>query len=76
MTEGVVLKNVLARVKHATVIAIVHRLNFVDEFDRIFVFRDGRIVESGSFERLMADNGYFAQLYRSKDDGDITYCRG
>lgn len=76
VTEGVVLKNVLARVKHATVIAIVHRLNFVDEFDRIFVFRDGRIVESGSFEGLMADNGYFAQLYRSKDDGDITYCRG
>lgn len=67
VTEGIVMKNILARVSTATVIAIVHRLNFVNEFDRIFVFRDGRIVENGSFAELMAANGYFAELYRSKE---------
>lgn len=63
VTEGIVMKNVLARLKEATVVAIVHRLNCIREFDRIYVFRNGRVVGSGTFEQLMAENGYFAELY-------------
>ena len=38
VTEGVVMKNVLAQINHATVIAVAHRLASIREFDRIVVF--------------------------------------
>lgn len=63
VTETVVMKNVLARLKHATVIAIVHRLTSIREFDRIFVFRNGKIVGSGTFAELLEHNSYFAELF-------------
>lgn len=68
VTERIVMKNVLAQVEHATVIAIVHRLTFIREFDRIFVFRDGKIAGDGTFEELLANNRYFAELYRKETE--------
>lgn len=68
VTECIVMKNVLEQVDHATVIAIVHRLTFIREFDRIFVFRDGKIAGDGTFEELLANNRYFAELYRKETE--------
>lgn len=65
VTEGIVMKNVLAQVSGATVIAIVHRLTYISGFDRIIVFRDGKIVGDGTFEELMANHSYFRELYES-----------
>lgn len=62
-----IMKNVLAQVNHATVIAIAHRLTSISGFDRIVVFRDGRIVGNGTFEELLADNGYFLELYKKEN---------
>ena len=79
VTESIVLRNALAQVNHATVIAIVHRLTSISEFDRIFVFRDGKIVGNGTFEELLANNSYFAELYRRSDNTlclDCSKCRG
>lgn len=72
VTERIVMKNVLEQVEHATVIAIVHRLTFIREFDRIFVFRDGKIAGDGTFEELLANNRYFAELYRKETEKNIT----
>lgn len=72
VTERIVMKNVLEQVEHATVIAIVHRLTFIREFDRIFVFRDGKIAGDGRFEELLANNRYFAELYRKETEKNIT----
>ncbi len=72
VTESIVMKNVLEQVEDATVISIAHRLSSIREFDRIFVFREGRIVGSGTFEELLADNAYFAELYKKeKEKGDV-----
>ena len=68
VTESTVMKNVLEQVEDATVISIAHRLSSIREFDRIFVFREGRIVGSGTFEELLADNAYFAELYRKEKE--------
>lgn len=68
VTERIVMKNVLEQVEHATVIAIVHRLTVIREFDRIFVFRDGKIAGDGTFEELLANNRYFAELYRKETE--------
>lgn len=68
VTESVVMKNVLEKLGHATVIAVAHRLSSVSGFDKIFVFRNGEIVGNGTFEELLANNSYFLDLYRKEKE--------
>ena len=68
VTESIVMRNVLEHVKYATVIAIAHRLSSISEFDRIIVFKDGEIVGNGTFEELLANNGYFFELYKKEKE--------
>lgn len=65
LTEENVMKAVIQRLKEKTVIVIAHRLNSIAGFDRIVVFRDGRIVGQGNFEELMQMDAYFAELYNA-----------
>lgn len=46
----------------ATRIIIAHRLSTIINADRIFVMDKGQIVESGTYEELMKNNGLFSQL--------------
>ena len=48
-----------------TVILVAHRLTTLLDTDRILVFDDGRIVETGSYTELLRKNGVFAELVRS-----------
>ncbi|WP_127819468.1 ABC transporter ATP-binding protein [Microbacterium sp. CPCC 204701] len=48
-----------------TVIAIAHRLHTARDADRVIVMREGRIVESGSHDELVAMGGEYAALWRS-----------
>jgi ATP-binding cassette, subfamily B, multidrug efflux pump len=47
-----------------TAIIIAHRLSTIRNVDRILVLRQGELVESGSHEALMDQNGVYASLYR------------
>lgn len=60
ITQKQVLDNVLNL--NSTVIMVAHRLSTVMQFDRIIMLKDGNIVESGSYDELMAENGLFAEL--------------
>lgn len=53
---------ILAR---STSILIAHRLSTVRSADRIIVLRDGAIIEEGDHEKLMRDNGHYAELYNT-----------
>ena len=64
LTEGVVMKQILDYLSDITVLAIVHRFTNIQNFDRILVFRDGKIVGQGTFDELMKNNEYFSKLYR------------
>ena len=68
VTEGIVMKNVLEQIKHATVIAVAHRLTSIREFDRIIVFRNGKIVGNGTFDELLENNSYFFDLYKKEKE--------
>lgn len=55
-----------AVMKDRTTFVIAHRLATIRNATRILVFRDGRVVESGNFDELVALNGAFAELARSQ----------
>src|SRR5262249_11841096 len=50
-----------------TVILVAHRLTTLLQTDRILVFDDGRVVESGTYAELVANCGVFAELVRSAE---------
>ena len=45
---------------------IAHRLSTIKDADIILVMKDGDIIEQGSHEVLMGQNGFYAQLYNSQ----------
>jgi ATP-binding cassette subfamily B protein len=49
-----------------TTFVIAHRLATIRNADRILVFPEGRIVEAGTFDGLVAQNGRFADLARAQ----------
>ena len=52
--------------EHRTSFVIAHRLSTIRNADLILVLRDGDIVEQGSHDELMAQNGFYAALYNSQ----------
>ena len=52
--------------KGRTTFVIAHRLATVRKANRILVFEQGRIVESGSFDELMHKGGIFAALAKAQ----------
>ena len=55
-----------------TTFVIAHRLATVRNATRIMVFDQGRVVESGTFDELVAQNGLFAELARAQFMADRT----
>ena len=52
-----------------TVLAIAHRLSTIVELDRILVIEDGRIVEQGTHDALLARNGTYARYWMRQSGG-------
>ncbi len=64
-TEQAIQKALRALFAGRTCLVIAHRLATVRDADRIVVLRDGRIVEQGPHDVLMANKGLYARLYTS-----------
>ena len=52
--------------KDRTSFVIAHRLSTIKNADLILVMKDGDIIESGSHEQLLRQNGFYADLYNSQ----------
>ncbi|MBF1048443.1 MAG: ABC transporter ATP-binding protein, partial [Peptostreptococcus sp.] len=53
-------------IKNKTVIIIAHRLRTVENADQIIVLDEGRIVEEGSSDELIANQGLFYKLWKNQ----------
>jgi len=53
-------------IKGRTAIVIAHRFSTIKDVDRIYVFKNGEIVEQGQHIDLMSLNGYYSRLYQTQ----------
>jgi ATP-binding cassette subfamily B protein len=65
-TELRILDSLNEEIKNRTTIIISHRLKAVSRADRIFVFDEGKIVESGTHHELLETNGHYSELYNKQ----------
>jgi len=62
-SEASILRT-LERISHnKIIISIAHRLQTVEKFDIIYLFKKGKIVDSGTHEALLQKNDYYKALY-------------
>ena len=67
VSEKLIQKSMDELMKTHTVLIVAHRLTTIKNVDRIFVFKDGKIVEEGKFYELVEKDGAFKELLTFKE---------
>jgi ATP-binding cassette subfamily B multidrug efflux pump len=70
--ELAIQEQLLDLMEGKTVIAIAHRLSTIARMDRLIVLEDGRIVEQGTHEALLALGGHYEKLWRHQSGGFLV----
>ena len=65
-TEELIQKAMDKLTAGRTSFVIAHRLSTIKDADLILVMKDGDIIEQGNHETLLANQGFYAQLYNSQ----------
>jgi ATP-binding cassette subfamily B protein len=65
-TEKEILTNLNRFLAGKTAIIITHRIFTLLDFDKVIIMEDGRIVEQGKHDELLARNGYYTFLYNQQ----------
>ncbi len=69
ITENLIQDSLQNLMKNKTTIVIAHRLSTLADMDRILVFAEGKIVEDGSHQELLALNGTYKKLWDAQVGG-------
>jgi ATP-binding cassette, subfamily B, multidrug efflux pump len=68
-TEARIQKALLRLMRGRTSFVIAHRLSTIRDADQVLVIQDGRIVERGTHDQLIAQRGFYRQMYVSQFKG-------
>ena len=71
-TESYIQKQLKAIKQDCTVFIIAYRISSIKDADLILVMDEGRIIEQGTHDTLLARNGYYANAFRNQY-GEIPY---
>lgn len=71
-TESYIQKQLKSIQKRCTVFIIAHRISSIKDSDLILVMDNGRIIEQGTHDELVAAGGYYAKAFRNQY-GEIPY---
>lgn len=71
-TEHDIVNNLRQYLQNKTAIIITHRIFTALTFDKIIVLQDGKVVEKGTHEQLMKQNGEYAELYNLQMNSEQT----
>lgn len=65
-TEELIQRAMDRLTENRTSFVIAHRLSTIKNADKILVIRDGDIIEAGTHEQLLSQNGFYAELYNAQ----------
>lgn len=68
ISEQKIMETIYTQIKDRTVIMVAHRLSTIRDCDCIFVFDHGELIEQGTHNSLLADNGKYAQMWRAQNE--------
>ena len=66
LVENEINEKLFSIAKNKTVILITHRLSSIKNVDKIFVFKDGKIIEQGNHQQLMELNKEYAAMLKNQ----------
>lgn len=72
LTEKEIQVAIFELIKDKTAIVIAHRLATILKMDRIIVLDQGRIIEQGTHESLLANKGQYAEMWAHQSGGFLT----
>ncbi len=70
--EAAIQENLYKLMEGKTVVAVAHRLSTIAALDRLVVIDNGKIVEEGTHEQLIARDGLYAQLWKRQSGGFLA----
>ncbi len=70
-TESKIFRNLSEHFQNKTLIMATHRAMALKDFDEIIFMDEGKIIERGTFDELMALDGRYAQIYKQQMDREV-----
>ncbi len=68
-TEKLIQVSLKKLMKNRTVLVIAHRLSTISQLDRIIVFHEGKIIEDGNHDELIAIGGHYSKMWNMQAGG-------
>lgn len=69
ITEHKIMNNIFNEFSDKTIIIAAHRLSTIRHADKIFVLKNGNLVEEGSHEELLSLSGHYKDLIKNQNQG-------